>query len=74
MSERKEYYMGYWDWDCEDHDSIGFYDDFEKLKRDIKKRFREDVWNDIYIFKVKLNELFNDSVYNCEKIKEWWLK
>ena len=71
MSE-KEYYMGYFDWDYEDHDPIGIYDDLEKLKKDLKKRFREDIWNEVYIYKMTLNELFNDYVYDCEQIKEWW--
>ena len=71
MSE-KEYYMGYFEWDYEDHDPIGVYDDLEKLKKDLKERFREDAWNEVYIYKVKLNELFNDYVHDCEQIKEWW--
>lgn len=68
----KEYYMGYYDWDYESHDPTGFYDDLEKLKMDLKKQYREDEWDGIYIYKVKLNEPFDEYVYNCEKVKEWW--
>jgi len=64
------YYMGYEDFDYEHHFPIGFFEDLEKLKEELKKKYSDLRYIEIY--KVKMNEIFD--FYDLEELKDVWKK